>query len=522
MEHNFNENKEFKIEKEVFFPKEENLGGRPIEIIKLTIECFKMFCLLATTEKSKKIYKYYIKMEKIIIDYIKEYIEKQNNIIIQHQQQIICMDEKIIKEKELERHNVLLSQYGTAGKLIYIIKVKIYNDNKYIIKIGSSRYGILERYKEHKLRYETSIILDCFLVSQHEDFEKFLHHHEKIKPNKVIDLKNHENEHELFIIGESLSYNELKNIIITNIKSYDDDTLRKRELGNRKIELENEQFKLKIEHAKLLKDLNSDQLKILAVNSSNNNEISNKIDKLEQFNKSLLLKMNFLGQTIKSENIKATIGPKLLQINPSDFSIYKIYETVSELLKTDNQMRRPSINKAIQENIIFKNYRWMYLPRDINLDKIKQYIIDNIQPTHQLQYQKTYDYIAQLDKDKTEIINVFLDKKTASNFLGKCSSALDRPVQHFMICSGFYFRPYNLCPEELVKKYEEQYGKPLLYTKGVGQYDENNNLIKEYECKTYCFKELKISDKTFDKFYNKNIKYQDFYYKSMIPKLKHL
>jgi len=54
------------------------VNGRPIETILLTINCFKKFCLKASTDKADKIYDYYIKME----DIITKYIDNKNNEIL--------------------------------------------------------------------------------------------------------------------------------------------------------------------------------------------------------------------------------------------------------------------------------------------------------------------------------------------------------------------------------------------------------------------------------------------------------
>ena len=45
---------------------------------------------------------------------------------------------------------------------------------------------------------------------------------------------------------------------------------------------------------------------------------------------------------------------------------------------------------------------------------------------------------------------------------------------------------------------------------------KNNNLIEEFECKTYCFKALNISDRKFAKIYDKDIQHDGFYYKSLL------
>ena len=49
-------------------------------------------------------------------------------------------------------------------------------------------------------------------VSKDEVFN-FIHNHEKIRLNKITNLKNHENEMELFLIGKNLTYQMVLNII---------------------------------------------------------------------------------------------------------------------------------------------------------------------------------------------------------------------------------------------------------------------------------------------------------------------
>ena len=70
------------------------------------------------------------------------------------------------------------------------------------------------------------------------------------------------------------------------------------------------------------------------------------------------------------------------------------------------------------------------------------------------------------------------------------------------------------------EKFEEKInGKPLLYKNGIGQYDLQNNLTCEFECKYECIKKLQISDKTLSKSLKQNIPYNGFYYKELGSKL---
>ena len=68
--------------------------------------------------------------------------------------------------------------------------------------------------------------------------------------------------------------------------------------------------------------------------------------------------------------------------------------------------------------------------------------------------------------------------------------------------------------------FEEIVGEPLLYKNGVGQFDLKNNLIREFSCKYDCIKTLSMSDKTLAKAIEKNISYNDFFFKDIGSKLK--
>jgi hypothetical protein len=74
----------------------------------------------------------------------------------------------------------------------------------------------------------------------------------------------------------------------------------------------------------------------------------------------------------------------------------------------------------------------------------------------------------------------------------------------------------------LRENFETNFGEPLLYKNGVGQFDLQDNLIREFSCKYDCIKSLSMSDKTLAKALNKNIPYNNFYFKELGSKLKML
>ncbi len=488
-------------------------GGNNKETFMLTINTFKKFCLKADTKKADEIHDYFIKLEQILHEIIKEESDELKQQLIQQKTEFQQIEDKkkqeyetkLKKQKIMEREKILLNEYATIGAIFYIIKVKTLDNGQYIIKVGESRKGIIDRYKEHKSKYEECLLLDCFAVNKSKDFETFIKEHEHIRCNKVNDLLGHESELELFLIGKNLSYNILLNIVNNNLKYFNNN-------DTNKLELEIEQLKLLIE----MKNTNNDNLLIQELVKSVK-QLSSKIDNLENRNKDISVKLNSM-QTKTTTNFDqplATLGPRLQKINSETMTIIKVYESVAECLKEYNfKVKRPSINKAVVENTIYNGFRWSYIDRNLDPN-----ILYNILPTKQTKIQNI-GYIAKLNKEKTEIMNVYIDRKTAAvqnNYIS--SSALDTPVKNMSLTKGHYYILYNKCPEELITQFEDKYGEPVLYKNGIGQYTHDNKLIKYFICKYDCIKQLKISDRTLRKALDNNILYNNNYFKYIGSKL---
>ena len=191
---------------------DETRGGHNKETVMLNIDTFKNLCMIAKTEKGKEIRKYYVKLENIYNEIIKEEIQEQK-ILLENK------DKQLENNGELQKHNLLLREYGNSKYyIVYLIKVKSLDDKKWVLKIGESRMGITNRYKEHKSKYPECIILDVFLVKRCKEFERFLH--QNLNGYRYKHLSGHENENELFLVGEELSYSYIINLINDNIKNY--------------------------------------------------------------------------------------------------------------------------------------------------------------------------------------------------------------------------------------------------------------------------------------------------------------
>lgn len=503
LEKNFNVNMDYKC---LLSEERKQLrGGHNKEIFMLNINTFKKFCLKACTKKADEIHNYFIKLENIMFEITQE---ECNELKIQLEQIEIKnqeMEEKLSKQKELEKEQFLLKEYATIGSIFYIIKVKTYENGTYAVKIGESRKGIIDRYKEHRNNFTECLLLDCFKVDKSKDFESFIKYHEYIRQERITDLPNHTNETELFLVGKKVTYQNLIKIINDNIQKYN---YRVSELLT-----ENELLKYKLESQQ--NNINNELIEDLV---KTNNLLLNKVNSLENSIQEILNKLNSTNQQVKINTgfnqQLPTIGPRLQQINPNTSILIKVYDTVTEAMNENKNIKRPSIMKAINENTIYCGYRWLLVQRNLDPN-----IIHDLQPTKETKIQNI-GYIAKLNKDKTEILNVYLDRRTAAELNNYSSnSLLDIPVKKQKISNGYYYMLYQNCNDDLIFNFENKYRKPNLYKNGIGQYDTDNNLLSEFICKYDCIKELKISDKTLNKALKNNVMYNNYYYKELGEKL---
>ncbi len=412
----------------------------------------------------------------------------------------------IEQQKITEREKILLKEYSSIGSIVYVIRVKTLDDGKYIVKIGESRKGIIGRYTEHKKNYEECTLLDCFAVGRSKDFEHFIHHHEIVRLNKVTDLQNHENENELFLIGQNLTYDQLNHLMTSNAKHFNNDDIAK-------MELENEKLKLLLEVNK------TDNPNVIVQELMKMvQHLSSQMERFEKTNKELCEKINSMQikTTTGFNEPLVTLGPRLQKINPDTMQIIRVYESASEAMKENHDIKRPSLNKAVVENTVYHGYRWAFVDRELDAN-----VIHNLPPTKKTK-QQNLGYVAQLNETKTEICNVYIDRKTAAHFNGyESASALDNPVKQFTMTRGFYYKLYDQCDEALQCAFEQKInGKPLLYKNGVHQCDLQNVVEREFECKYDCMKALSMSDKTLTKALTKGIQYNGHIFKEVGSKLK--
>ena len=209
-----------------------------------------------------------------------------------------------------------------------------------------------------------------------------------------------------------------------------------------------------------------------------------------------------------------TLGDRVQKINPDTLELVKVYESMNQILSENIEIKRSSLSKSINEYTVYHGFRWNFVPR--NMDSSIVYI----QPTKYIIIKNT-GYIAKLNKEKTHIINVYLDRKTAAFQNGFNASNLDTIVKDMKLKENYYYVLYDNCLDDIKTEFinlKNNGNKILLYKNGVGQY-QNKNLINEFTSKDHCCRTLKISDRTITKSIQKNIEYNGYVYSYLPAKI---
>ena len=129
LENNFTEGEDYKValphiekrknhEEVLLLPTEkqktdENRGGHNKETVMLNIDTFKNLCMMVKTERGKEIRRYYVKLENIYNEIIKEELEQQKTILQENQKELE-ENRKELREKD-KKINLLEHKPETHG-----------------------------------------------------------------------------------------------------------------------------------------------------------------------------------------------------------------------------------------------------------------------------------------------------------------------------------------------------------------------------------------------------------------------
>ena len=229
----------------------ENRGGHNKEIIMMTINCFKKFCLKSDTKKADEIHKYYMKLEETL----HEIIEEESNELRLQLEQIHEKLENTIqntkKDKQKAVEQATIAQFPVNTECIYFGTIDNTNEsNEKLIKFGHTN-NLSTRVSYHHKNYDNFILVSAFRVQNKVEIENLIKTYPKIKKQiRTIEVDG-KNKTEIIAYDtknftiENLSY-YIKDII--HSKTYSIDNFNKLLQQNEELENENRDLKEQIKN----------------------------------------------------------------------------------------------------------------------------------------------------------------------------------------------------------------------------------------------------------------------------------
>jgi MSV199 domain-containing protein/T5orf172 domain-containing protein len=421
-------------------------------------DCFKQSLMLLRTNKSKEIRKYYIELEKIF----KYYLEYQN---LYKDNQLLLSEDKIIKDKQkykLNQHKYLIEKFNNK-RCVYIIEIL----ENILIKIGST-HNIKDRLYGMKSQYNIDcIVLDIFECNDYREIERNILNNNDIKKNLYNEKINNIIPTEIIKLSEQFNFEQLLYIVKENINKIIF-LSPVQQLENKKLDIEQQKLNLV---KKLLENgynpeilnnininintnnnenINNNTINELNINENNNmkNEDININNNNDNNNDNININIDNIQLNIKQRKSR---GRKIQKIDPNNFNnIIKIYNSMISLLRSNESINynKSNIQVAIKENRIYRGYRWGFVEHDEDPN------ISKIGPTNENKSTRLVEPILKMNKEKTEIIEVYKTKELCAMNIGINRCKLKKIIINNELYNDNYYIKISDCNSEIINKYE--------------------------------------------------------------------
>jgi prophage antirepressor-like protein len=398
------------------------------------------------------------------------------------------IEKKLIKANEhinakKNTHDTLV-EFCKMKNVVYVCKLRDGPDDKFIIKIGSTQ-NIKERFVRINYNYKmTPLLLNIFDCENHTQFEKWIRNNELLKPLYFKITKNDGTEaRETFLVNEE-QYNNIIRLMQKEVKQFTrEDTNKLLELEEKRnineekrratAEIENKTEEIRKSNIELeikleeLRILNEREKKLENTIKIQNNTIQENTIKDEGTPENIYIKTR--------ENVRS---PKVYQYDPQTLELIQVYDSVITFTRHFNSSSGSGLREAAKNYSIYKGFRWVLADRDVIDPPIPN-------PTVELRTQSV-EFIAMIDIKKTQILAVFPSQKEAAmsrNLAG--FSTISRAIKQGSISSGYYWKPFDQCSQEMRDEYLLTNKLPEPHVKANGTTVIQINPITNEEIKVF-------------------------------------
>ena len=433
-----------------------NKGGAGLnkEVILMTVDTFKNFCMLANTEKAKSVRTYYVKMEKLVSETFQTEMEEIRLQLEENDNKFKQKEIDHINDKKTEKHKFLLDKFK-GKRCVYLAEICFNND--IFIKIGSTE-NITERLKQHIKTYNNFILLDIFESDEFRHIEMDILSDTDIVKNLYREEINGHRSQECILLSDNFNYNQIIYIVkkyVDKIKGFTNEQL----IEKQRLDLE----KQKLEYEMIIKLMNDDRYTDIVKNKLENFNFKTFTEKQIEIIKRPLEEdetniPNHQSNITTELFTRAPKGRKIQKINPNNFKDFKVYDSMIYVLRANENIgfQKSSLQVAIRDNRIYKGWRWNFVEKDEDPN------IVNIQPTENYETKASIiSTILQLNKDKTEIINTFHTKDFLAKELNLSKPKMKKIIQNEELHNDYYYIEHHKCSEELLKNYKKEINRKV-------------------------------------------------------------
>jgi len=408
------------------------------------------------------------------------------------------IDSKLIYQKaKKEIHNKILQLYHNKN-VVYFCKLKDENDDKFIIKIGSTQ-NIKERMANISNTYGiVPILLDVFETQHYIKLEKIIHSNESVKSLYYSITKlDGIIARETFIVNED-QYKNIIALINQEITKLNNNDMNSKEMIELKIKLIDKEIeKFQEETILLEKKIELKQQPTETTERTENTETTETIENT-QSTETEDLQPNEEGVTLNFVKRRFnTRSPKVFQYNKDTLELINIYDSVIDVIRNVGGSSHTGLREASKANTIYKNCRWVLQDRDIVETPIPL-------PTV-ISSNKSIEYIAMIDIKKTKIMEVFASQRDAAESRNLAGfSTISRAIKNGSISSGHYWNFFDKCSQEMQDEYLSTNSLPERFIKKNSKYviqidPITNKEIKQFKSITDVTLQFQMSHTTLKK-----------------------
>ena len=479
LKQHFTENRDYKIS--LIRTDERVHGGQNLETIMLNINTFKKLCLKSNTDNADKIHDYYIKLEMVYNELMKEQLRKQKTLVesqktlVESQKTLIKEKDSQLKEKDnqlenkdkdyqikskLDKHQFLIEKF-TSKKCIYLAEIK---DDK--IKIGSTNDINLRKDNLKKVFGKCSFT-DFFECKYYREVEQ----------NILVTVRQHLykgkiNNHiskEVVKLSDTFNYNQLVRTVKEEIDKYEKYMFWKE--SNDSSSFNSELLDLLRENNKILKNIQNNLIKNTSCTTDNltDNATNNLTD-------NVINNTNINAATnLVIEFAQGSRGRKIQEIDPDNLNVIKkIYPSMIYALRENSGYDKQSIQKAIKNNTIYKKSRWLFVEHNQNPN-----IVNNIKDTV-LCNQPEYNHIVKVNLEQTQIIQFLTGIGEMRSLYKIGNNKINQILENKLVFDNAYFIRVTDCPKNLLENYTLPI-KNSKKAKSIKSTNIHNNQIEIYK-----------------------------------------